>query len=178
MIPLQWTLGVTVIVQLCDSCLKFIRWYKKRGGAIVELLTGLRIGGRVVDQRQIVGGIGAGAGKAEAFCCFGNDIGQGSRIIGLLPQVVQAMFRFQQGPGKSGRVATVDGDRVEAVEGQVAGKPATASGLAEAGALIDAAAVGNHHRQQIAAVPVSPPAWCPVTATLLFEGAVTEKRYQ
>tara|TARA_R110000823_G_scaffold28365_2_gene82613 strand:+ start:308 stop:607 length:300 start_codon:yes stop_codon:yes gene_type:complete len=60
----------------------------------------------------------------------------------------------------------------------MASEPFDAALLEQGGALLDAPAIGNHHRCHQAAVFCPPPAWRPVAAALFLEGTVAEKGHQ
>ncbi|WVM90201.1 hypothetical protein UMZ34_08140 [Halopseudomonas pachastrellae] len=106
----------------------------QRGDALIEAFAGGCVGGGVVDQRQVVGGIGASPRKAEALDRFGNGIGQTHRVLGIavndsLVGVAQGAAHTDDGPGKGGRVAAIDVDGVKTVQRQMLAQPVNAANL-------------------------------------------------
>src|SRR5690606_16591301 len=69
-------------------------------------------------------------------------------------------------------------DRIETAAAQVLDETFQALEGTQLGALLDAAAVGDHHRQGHAAVLGAPPARNPVAAPLLLGGAVGQEGNQ
>ena len=106
----------------------------QRGDALIEALAGGCVGGGVVDQRQVVGGIGASPRKAEALDRLCNCIGQAHRVLGIavydgLVGIAQGAAHADDGPGKGGRVAAIDVDRVKTVQRQMLAQPVNAADL-------------------------------------------------
>ena len=85
----------------------------------------------------------------------------------------QAAFLLPDRPGKGRRVAPIKHKRFKAVQFKMLDKPFHAAFLRHGGALIDAAAIGNHDRHNISAILSPPPARCPIRAALFFKCAVT-----
>ncbi len=165
----------------CGAQLGFV--HVQRGDALIEALAGGFVDGRVVDQRQVVGGVGAGARKAEALDGFGDGVGQAHRVFRVTVDdgfvgAAQAAGHADDGPGKGGRIAAVDIDRVKAVERQMLAQPVDTANLRHGRALVDTPAVGDHDRHHQPAVFTAPPARRPVAAALLLEGAVAEEGHQ
>ena len=156
---------------------EFDRSNEERSRAFVEPPTHGDIGVGVAAQRQVVRGVAASTGKAEALLGLGDHVGQRRRIptIRAGGKRPQRALGFDNRPSDCGRVAAIDDHRVEAVVAHVFGQPLRTPFLHDLGTLLDAAAVEDHHRYSEAAVLRAPPTRRPVRATLLLEGAVTEE---
>ena len=159
---------------------EFNRRNEQRRRALVEQPAHGGIGVWIAAQRQVVRGIAACTGKAEALLGLGDHVRQRRRIapIRIGGEGVQRVLGFDDRPGDRGRVATIDDHWIKAVVAHVFSQPLRTAFLHDLSTLLDAAAIENHHRHGEAAVLRAPPAWCPVRAALFLEGTVAEKGNQ
>ncbi|MNQ47811.1 hypothetical protein D3C85_616680 [compost metagenome] len=138
---------------------------------------------RIARQRQVVRGVLAGTVKAEALDGLGDRIGHGQRIVEdaahpLVHPVGQPLLQLVEGTDEGGRIAAVEADRIETAVAQMLDEALQPREGAQLGALLDAPAVGDHHRQRHPAILGAPPARHPVAAALLLGRAVGEEGHQ
>ena len=67
---------VSFVVRERGESLLQLALARKRRSARIETARAFGVLARVARERQVVGGVGRRAGKAEAFLCLGNHIGQ------------------------------------------------------------------------------------------------------
>ncbi len=150
---------------------------------LVEQLPGMLVVARVARQRQVVRGVAAGAMETEALDRLGDTVGNRQGVaedpaVLLLHPPLQALLHFPERTDEGGRVAPIEADRVEAATAQVQLEALQALVGTQLGALLDAPAIGDHHRQRRPAVLGPPPARDPVAAALFLGGAIGEERHQ
>ena len=182
-IALQHALLHGVGLQRGDGVLQLSGRHMQHRAALVEERACQLVGGAAARQWQVVRRVGAGTGEAVALDRLGDRVGQQYRVAGetILDGFVllrQTLRHVHDRPGEGGRVAPVDVDGFETVELQMFAEPVHAARLGHGGALVDAAAIGDHDRHHQPGVLAPPPARRPVAAALLLEGAVTEKAHQ
>ena len=144
---------------------------------LVEQLPGLFVVMRIARQRQVVRGVAAGAIEAEALDRLGDAVGNRQRVaedaaVLLLHAPLQALFHLPERTDEGGRVAPIEADRIEAAAAQMQLEALQPLMGAQFGALLDAPAIGDHHRQR------RPPARNPVAAALFLGGTIGEERHQ
>src|SRR5690606_8606780 len=127
--------------------------------------------------------IGACTIESETFDRLGDTIGYLYRVAALTFQGgvapdLQCLLHVKQSANKGSGVFAVKANGVKTVGGETFFKTFDAFTGAELGALFDSPAVGNHNRKRHTAIVGPPPAWNPVTATLLFRRAIGKKRHQ
>ena len=97
-------------------------------GGVVEQSGRIRIDGRVGRQREVVRQVRALPVEARTFRRHRHPVGEANRVLGtaLLDRGRtggQTLLNLEDGPRERSGVAPVEHDRVETVEGEVAGEP-------------------------------------------------------
>src|SRR5690606_35829741 len=182
-IPLQRPALLAVFVQLVHRQVQLLRFDPEWSGMFIEQLPGSGIHAWTTRQRQIVRCVFSGAKETIAFYGLGDAVGYANRVAGLTllrggAMGCKSLLHVVHGADKGGGVTAVESYRIKAPVLQVLFKPFQALAGTQLGSLFDAPAIGNHHRQDKAAVLGTPPSGYPVTAALLFSGAIGEKGYQ
>ena len=174
MVALAHPLLEIVAVECGNGLLELRRGHEQRRCAFIEERARRGILRRIPRQRQVVRGVGPGAGEAEALDGFGDAIGQ-PHVGGNSGARLQARLHHVDAPRDAGRIAPVQRDRIKAVQSQVPVQPPLAALLGDLAALFDAAPVEDDDRADQSAVLGAPPAWRPVAATLFLERTVAEE---
>ncbi|MCY1403081.1 hypothetical protein D9M71_182480 [compost metagenome] len=121
--------------------------------------------------------------ETEALDGFRDAIGNRQRVaknsaVLFAHPVRQALLHLPQGADEGCRIAAIETQRIDSAAAQMLLEAFQSFMGAQFGALFDAPAVGDHHRQRHATVFRTPPARNPVAAALFFGGAVGEKCHQ
>ena len=125
-----------------------------------------------------MGGVGSGARESVALDGFRDPVGKADLVSKRIAFGLQPRLHGVNAPGNAGWIATIHRERIETVQAQVPVEPAFAALLGDLATLLDAPTVEDDDRADKSTVFGAPPAWRPVAAALLLEGAIAEERDQ